>query len=146
MFKMAGLVFFPDDSWLDKEVSFSWPQPAKWTTITKVLEKFSRLNLHQVNSPGVDGPKLSFAVALFLCRNISQPEQEAFVKVYKQVPHVGTEFASHAAQKAQAGEQTHADINAYKLFMENRAMYLPICLGEELELQDDHDVVPQGYI
>ena len=68
------------------------------------------------------------------------------MKVYREVPHIGTEFASHAARKAQVGEQTHADINAYKLFMENRAMPLPICLGEKLELQDDHDVVPQGYI
>lgn len=110
------------------------------------LEKSARLTLREVESPRASGPRLSFSVALFLCRNTSHPEQEAFVKVYKQVPHSGTEFDSHAVRKAQAGKRMHPDIVAYKLFMQKKARYLPICLGEKLEFQDDYDVVPQGYI
>lgn len=142
---MAGPVFFPD-SWVGKELDFSWPQPSKWTTIKKVSEKSSQLTLRQVESPHVGGPKLSFAVGLFLCQNVTHPEQEAFVKVYKQVSHSGTEFESHAARKAQAGERSHPDIEAYKLFMQKQARYLPICLGHKMEHEDDFDAVRGGYV
>ena len=118
---MAGLGFSPESSWLQKELIFSWPKPTAWITTTKLFEDFSRFTVRQVESPHVGGWKLSFAVTLFTCRSVSNPEQEAFVKVYKQVPHVGTEFDSHQARRAQAGEQTHADIDAYKRFMEAQA-------------------------
>ena len=118
---MAGLGFSPESSWLQKELIFLWPKPTAWITTTKLFEDFSRLTVRQVESPHVGGWKLSFAVTLFTCRSVSNPEQEAFVKVYKPVPHVGTEFDSHQARRAQAGEQTHADIDAYKRFMEAQA-------------------------
>ena len=142
---MAGPVFFPN-SWTGKELDFSWPQPSKWTTTKKISEKSSRLTPREVESPHIGGPKLSFAVGLFLCQNVNHPEQEAFIKVYKQVPHSGAEFESHAARKAQAGELSHSDIEAYKLFMQNQARYLPICLGYKMDHQDDFDVVPGGYV
>lgn len=68
------------------------------------------------------------------------------MKVYKQVPHAGAEFESHTVRKAQAGEHPHNDVEAYKLFAQKQARYLPICLGEKLEFQDDFDIIPQGYI
>ena len=141
---MAGLGFSPESSWLQKELIFSWPKPTAWITTTKLFEDFSRFTVRQVESPHVGGWKLSFAVTLFTCRSVSNPEQEAFVKVYKQVPHVGTEFDSHQARRAQAGEKTHADIDAYKRFMEAQASYLPVCLGHKVERQDYSDCVPGG--
>lgn len=102
---MAGLGFSPESSWLQKELIFLWPKPTAWITTTKLFEDFSRLTVRQVESPHVGGSKLSFAVTLFTCRSVSNPEQEAFVKVYKPVPHVGTEFDSHQARRAQAGEK-----------------------------------------
>lgn len=102
---MAGLGFSPESSWLQKELIFLWPKPTAWITTTKLFEDFSRFTVRQVESPHVGGWKLSFAVTLFTCRSVSNPEQEAFVKVYKQVPHVGTEFDSHQARRAQAGEK-----------------------------------------
>lgn len=110
------------------------------------LREFSQLTLRQVESPHVGGSKLSFAVGLFLCQNINHPEQEAFIKVYKQIPHSETEFESHAARKAQAGERSHPDIEAYKLFMQKQARYLPICLGYKMEHQDGFDAVPGGHV
>lgn len=141
---MAGLGFSPESSWLQKELIFSWPKPTAWITTTKLFEDFSRFTVRQVESPHVGGWKLSFAVTLFTCRSVSNPEQEAFVKVYKQVPHVGTEFDSHQARRAQAGEKTHADIDAYKRFMEAQASYPPVCLGHKVERQDYSDCVPGG--
>ena len=46
---------------------------------------YSEGTLREVKSPRVAGSKPSLAFALFIFRN--NPGQEAFIKVYKQIPH-----------------------------------------------------------
>ena len=62
----------------------------------KISEKYLQLNLDNVENPSIGGPKVSFADAAFLCQNTSNPGEEIFIKVYKQIPHHETEFEEPA--------------------------------------------------
>ena len=142
IFKMAGSTFF-GKSWIGREFEFTWPQPSSWKITTKVSEKFAQLTLRNLETVG--GPKFSYTYGVFLCQNTNNA-REAFLKVYKQIPHIGTEGEPYTIRKEQAGTRTHHDIEAYKWFAEKQAKHLPICLAHKMGIQDNYDFVPDGYI
>ena len=137
---------FPPKSWIGRELGFTWPQHSNWRIMKKISEKYQQLTLYDVEDPAIGGPNLFFADAAFLCQNTSNPGEEVFIKVYKQIPHHATELKTPTVRREQAGTRTHPEIEAYKWFRENKMRKLPICLGHKTEQQGDSDVVPDCYI
>lgn len=80
----------------------------------KISEKYRQLTLYDVEDPAIGGSNLSFADAAFLCQNTSNPGEEVFIKVYKQIPHHATELETPTVRREQAGTRTHPEIEAYK--------------------------------
>lgn len=79
---------FPPKSWIGRELGFTWPQHPNWRIMKKISEKYQQLTLYDVEDPAIGGPNLFFADAAFLCQNTSNPGEEVFIKVYKQIPHM----------------------------------------------------------
>ena len=118
---MAAREFFFPKSWIGRELGFTWPQHSNWRIMKKISEKYQQLTLYDVEDPAIGGPNLFFADAAFLCQNTSNPGEEVFIKVYKQIPHHATELKTPTVRREQAGTRTHPEIEAYKWSRENTA-------------------------
>lgn len=141
---MADWIFFRD-SWIHEYVDFEQPYPSRWKVI-ELISEHSHQPAVQADMQELENSPPSYSEATFLCRNARDPAQEAFLRVYMQIPHLGTEDASHSIRSAQAGFRTHDDIEAMKLFRDNRARYVPWCLGVKDIKQDNFGLVPGGYM
>jgi hypothetical protein len=93
----------------------------------KKSEKSNQMTPREAEELG--GPKMSYTHAKFFCQNVQDPSREAFLRIYRQVPHLGTEGDPHTVRAKQAGIRTHGDIEAYKWFSEKQAKHMPICFG-----------------
>ncbi|KAI9039889.1 uncharacterized protein KD926_008990 [Aspergillus affinis] len=141
---MDYLTFF-SDTWVHEYVDFERPYPSRWAIVELIFEH-PHQQIGQYEDETLDPPTPSYSQATFLCRSVREPSREAFLRVYMQVPHLGTENASHAIRSAQAGSRTHDDIEALALFRDKRAKHLPRCLDVKETKQDVTGLVPGGYM
>lgn len=116
----------------------------KWRIKKKYSEAVQQFDLLDLETIG--GPTLSYSEAIFICENVNNTAEEAFLKVYRQIPHVATEGEPHTIRAQQAGTGTFCDIEAYMKFAARQATHLPICLAHKSERQDEYDLVPAGFI
>ncbi|PLB48743.1 hypothetical protein P170DRAFT_425767 [Aspergillus steynii IBT 23096] len=140
---MAHGTFFTD-SWVHEYVDFKIPFRSRWT-ITQLISEYPHQQIVEHEEHDTE-PKLSYSRATFLCRNARNPSQQAFLRVYMQIPHRGTEDEPDFVRSAQAGTRTHDDIEAMALFHNKRAKHLPRCLGMKEIKQDILGLVPGGYM
>ncbi|KAJ5179854.1 hypothetical protein N7492_003064 [Penicillium capsulatum] len=74
----------------------------------------------------------SFTAAKFLCHRAEEPTEEAFMRVYLQVPIVGTELQSSKMRaKPAAPPRRHAELPASKTFIEMACDVVPALLCYE---------------
>lgn len=144
---MEGSFF--GDSWIGKEVEFSNPEASKWRIKEKTSEKVEQFDSLDLRTLG--GPILSYSWAIFLCEEVNDNDEDgshnvAFMKVYRQIPHVGTMGEPHTIRAQQAGTCPFCDIEAYKYFARQQARHLPVCLAHKYERQDEYDLVPGGFM
>lgn len=102
-----------------KRMSFDDPSPTTWTIVKKISEHSTQLDRTDVeNKKGV-----SYACALFLCHDDLRKEntEEAFMRIYMQVPIKGTEFDSAGDREEQAASRTHGELNAFKAFHDEKS-------------------------
>ena len=72
---------------------------------------------------------------------------QAFLRVYMQIPHVGTMAEPAEVRRSQAGQRVHQEVTAYEHFGLKNAQYVPKYLGHKLEFQSqDSNMVPDGYV
>jgi ADP-ribosylglycohydrolase len=106
------------------EVSLDLPVPSKWTIISKLSETASQLTARDVND-GISGP--SYAQALLLCRSANpggeeeeegeeEQGEEAYMRIYMQIPYQGTEFQPAEDRARQASSRTHNELVALQTF------------------------------
>jgi len=88
----------------------------------------------------------AFTVGKYICRLAGNENMSAFMRIYKQIPVAGTEFAKLSVRRSQASERRHIELDALKAFTENRCTATPKLFGYQLDTQDADDLVPGGYI
>ncbi|KAJ5188270.1 hypothetical protein N7472_007284 [Penicillium cf. griseofulvum] len=93
---------------------------------------------------GVGSP---ITVGKFLCHLEEDPTQIAFMRIYYQIPITGTEDANLAtlAQQIQPYEVC-GELEAFRLLMSQGCSSVPRFLGYYEKKQEEHDLVPGGYI
>lgn len=150
---MEGTFF--GNSWIGKEVEFSNSEVSKWRIKEKTSEKLLLFTPLDLKTRG--GQKMSYSQAVFVCEKVNDGDtnsgagdkgrvKDAFLKIYRQIPHVGTIGDSHSIRAQQGGKRSFCDIMAYKHFAKQQAKNLPVCLADKYECQDDHDLVPGGFM
>lgn len=71
------VVWFDNDSWIGREISFEEPQLLIW----KITEKLAEREMPWTEYEVTEGKYDSEAHCAFLCTAISDPSQEAVVKI-----------------------------------------------------------------
>ncbi|KAJ5788966.1 uncharacterized protein N7518_005977 [Penicillium psychrosexuale] len=70
----------------------------------------------------------------------------ASVKIYKQLPHLGTEFDDYATRARQARAWTPPELVAYKTLTDKQSEVTPRLLGYREEEQESSALVPAGFL
>lgn len=101
---------FIDSLWINTQLDFTKPQPSSWTITQKRSEQVHQLDKHDIEyfTPS----HFSYSSAVFLCHNTILRNYEAFLKLYKQIPHAGT-----------------SEIEADFKFAESRVRHMPVSWG-----------------
>lgn len=122
-------------------LTFMKPKHTEWT----IINKLDHRSFQQDEADLKYGSFPAFASATFLVRN-NLDEQEAFMRVYLQVPRRGTEFSPPEERAKQADSSYHGGVEAIKAFHEKASTITPALLGYKEEAQDTQGIVPGGYV
>lgn len=131
-YKPGSLVEFPP--------STSVATHDKWTIQAKVSQENDQCDEEDIK----DGSDISHAVATFRVYN-QQNRFHAFMRVYLQVPLIGTEFASPSDRARQASRSEFNEIAAIKAFVRHQSTVTPEVYAIGEGHQDDQGPVPGGY-
>ena len=112
-----------------------------WIIIEKLSEQASRMTQEDID----DGFGLSFTHGKFLCHRADDTTKIAFMRIYLQIPIVGTEFSRTRATQA-APPRTHPELKALKAFKSKDCDVVPSLLCYQEGTQDQDGVVPGGYV
>ncbi|RDW63190.1 uncharacterized protein DSM5745_10301 [Aspergillus mulundensis] len=138
------------DSWIGKTLEIpSTSPPSTWTLEKKLSEKNDQVPADDYH----DHPKAGAAYAGFICRNVENPEDVAFVRVFAQIPYGGSEYAIHAERARQASPAQalpfdgRLEVENYQLLRENGCKAAPRVRAHEVTTQDpDSALVPGGFL
>ncbi|KAJ6151458.1 hypothetical protein N7470_007055 [Penicillium chermesinum] len=110
-----------------------------WTIIKKLGELASFINQQDVNG----GLKPGTAAAKFLCHLKGHPQKLAFMRIYRQIPIDGTEFAPSKIRASQAVPQRQtSELEAFKRLQ--KCPVVPRLLGYQEGTQGENEIVPGG--
>ncbi|KAJ5199526.1 hypothetical protein N7491_011266 [Penicillium cf. griseofulvum] len=115
-----------------------------WVVVKKLSE-------HQrpVTPYGFDdemGP--AYTAGKYLCRLAGSRDHNklAFMRIYEQIPLVGTELDNFGVRKAQVSKpRDHVELHALKHITKKRCTTTPKLLGYQIDKQDKNDFVPGRY-
>ncbi|KAE8136552.1 hypothetical protein BDV38DRAFT_283767 [Aspergillus pseudotamarii] len=128
-----------------REVHF-WDGPSTWTLTGLIREKNSQVNAEDYYKYGIIGG----AYGTFLCKNCMGSTQCAIMKVFKQVPFEGSEYATAQQRGDQASQKLDYDITsqlgALNTLTNKGCQSTPRVVSMKVEHQKDTDSVPGGYI
>lgn len=127
-------------------LSFIYPTPSTWQIVRKISEDYRQLaewNFHQNRVPAA-------AEGLFLCAKEGDPDQQAHMRVYMQIPYQGTEYEGREEMERQAidepGETLFTEVEAFIAQEERHARFTPPLLAYKQEKQDESGIIPGGFI
>lgn len=123
--------------YIGTEVPFTTPSPQKWVVEEKLTEK-----VHQMTR---DGPP--FAVFKYLCHSPTDSNKKAFMRTYFQIPIAGTESQRPEVRQQQAAPpRKNRELDALKDLRLRQCPVVPTLLAYKEEKQENHSLVPDGYI
>lgn len=133
LYKKGSIIEFP--------LSTSKPDCTKWI----IEEKHSHSN-DQLYDDEIGKGGTSYAVGTFHVHN--DENIHAYMRVYLQVPIVGTEFApaNERASQATRVEGEHTEITAVKALDRQHSTITPSLLAISEGLQGEQGLVPGGYV
>lgn len=130
-------------SWFPKgldpgdKVTLDMPTGSEW-----VIDRLVNKHSYQCADRSLD----SYACVLFECHNAAGGQQ-AFMRVYAQVPHTCYEDADRATRAREATEFTPPELKAYKFLKEKRSQNTPLLLAYKQGSQDSSSgAVPRGHL
>jgi hypothetical protein len=116
-----------------------------WVIEKKLSEKSHLMTQKEVSD--IDGIKLPYAAAKFLCHRKEDPSKKAFMRIYLQIPTSGTLFRSPQIRRQQAdGPRPHLELTTLKKLKEMGCDVVPDLLAYQEGKQGDDGIVPGGYI
>lgn len=107
---MTQTGFFPLPG---EHITFEKPKHTEWT----IIAQLSQQNRQNEEIDVQDGYRPSYALATFRVRS-DLDGQDAYMRVYLQVPHKGTEFFPPNKRAKQAAAGYHREVEAMKAFHE----------------------------
>jgi hypothetical protein len=114
-----------------------------WVIDKKLSERSQWMTQQNV----ADGLGLPFAAAKFLCHRKENPSKKAFMRIYLQIPVIGTQYQSPQIRRKQAAQpQAHVELTTLKALKELRCDVVPDLLAYQEGKQDEDSMVPGGYI
>ncbi|CAG8268526.1 unnamed protein product [Penicillium salamii] len=119
-------------------ITFDTPEPSTWIVLERVKEREHR------EDP--EPSAVSFASVKYRCKNLGDASKIALVRIYKQIPHLSTEFDDHATRAKQAKAWTPPELLAYKTLTEKQSKVTPRLLGYRKEEQESSALVPSGFL
>jgi hypothetical protein len=144
----SSSLWVPEGTEITTEAKPNLPLPSRTWIITEKLEELSFFMTQQDID---DGHKLGFAAAKFLCHPMDDPKKLAFMRIYRQIPICGFEFAPSSIRASQAiPQQSNRELMAFKTLKHLACPVVPQLLGyQDLGYQDatqgDNEIVPGGY-
>lgn len=139
----SSFLWVPEGSEITTEAKPTLQLPSRTWIITKKLEELS----HFMTQQDIDHDfKPGFAAAKFLCHLKDDPKKLAFMRIYRQIPILGTEFAPSSIRASQAMPQrSNRELMAFKTLKHLACPVVPQLLGYQEGTQGDHEIVPGGY-
>lgn len=117
------------------------PKPSEWTIIEELTQQISQKDEADIE----DGSMPSYACATFCVRNDLNAD-EAFMRVYLQVPNNGTVRSPRAARAKQAAPGYHEEFEAMMTFYDAKSTITPALIAWEVGDNGDDGLVPNGYV
>ncbi|CDM33106.1 hypothetical protein DTO013E5_5705 [Penicillium roqueforti] len=129
--------WFPEGLDPGDEVTLNKPTRSEW-----VIDRLVNKHSYQCADRSLD----SYACVLFECHNAAGG-QEAFMRVYAQVPHTCYEDADRATRTREATEFTPPELKAYKFLKDKCSQNTPLLLAYKQGSQDSRSgAVPRGHL
>ncbi|KGO42495.1 hypothetical protein PEX1_011740 [Penicillium expansum] len=121
-----------------RSIVFDAPTPSTWIVLKRVNEHEHRKD--------PDHSAVSYASVKYQCKKHGDASKIAFVRIYKQLPHLGTEFDDHATRAKQARAWTPPELVAYKTLTDKQSKVTPRLLGYREQEQESSALVPAGFL
>jgi hypothetical protein len=114
-----------------------------WVIDKKLSERSQSMTQQDVT----DGLGLPFAAAKFLCHRKEYPSKKAFMRIYLQIPIIGTQYQSPQIRRKQAAKpQPHVELTTLKALKKLECDIVPDLLAYQEGKQGEDSIVPGGYI
>jgi hypothetical protein len=139
----SSSLWVPEGTEITTEAKPNLQLPSRTWIITENLEELSFFMTQQDID---DGHKPGFAAAKFLCHPKDDPKKLAFMRIYRQIPICGFEFAPSSIRASHAiPQKSIRELVAFKTLKHLACPVVPQLLGYQEEMQGDHEIVPGGY-
>ncbi|KGO40751.1 hypothetical protein PEX1_049770 [Penicillium expansum] len=117
--------------------------PETW----EIVEKIGEDTVTQSEQNFIDGGGPAYVAGKFLCRPSGAQGPLAFLRIYQQIPWLGTELRKASARAAQATRPFEPpELQALKHFKQQGCNVVPELLGYQFEKQDKEDSIPGGFV
>ncbi|RLL97786.1 hypothetical protein CFD26_106189 [Aspergillus turcosus] len=125
------------------DVTLDSPSHQTWVIDKKLSERREWMTQQEVT----DGLGLPFAAAKFLCHRKENPSKKAFMRIYLQIPVIGTIYQSPQIRRKEAAQpQPHRELTTLKALKELECDVVPDLLAYQEGEQGEDSIVPGGYI
>lgn len=120
------------------------PLPLQTWTITEKLSETARLLTQDDVDEGHGSP---FTAGKFLCHRKEDPTKIAFMRIYRQIPVIGTEGSKSGVRAQQATPaDPYPELETLKALKKLDCDVVPALLGYHQGKQEADDLVPGGHI
>ncbi|KAJ5151307.1 uncharacterized protein N7482_010559 [Penicillium canariense] len=110
-----------------------------WVIEKKLSERASWMTQEEVT----DGLGIPYAAAKFLCHRKENPSKKAFMRIYLQIPVIGTQYQRHHIQRKQASKpRPHTELTTLKELKKFECDVVPDLLAYQEGKQDEDSVIP----
>ncbi|GAB1200956.1 hypothetical protein APSETT444_010337 [Aspergillus pseudonomiae] len=138
-------IFFPEEYWLGKNLEVSSP-PSVWKLTERIIEEsevISRKDMQELDC-------VPYARAEFKCCTTSNPDQQALIIIYLQLPAEESMYLSPSMRRREATDREVEEfdqlVKAYKCLQLHGCDFTPQFLGSSHGRQDDDGLVPGGFL
>ncbi|KAJ5895330.1 hypothetical protein N7495_007021 [Penicillium taxi] len=127
-------------------IIFDDPEPSTWIVLERLNEHENREDPERAHIKHPDHCTVSYASIKYRCKKQGDASKIAFVRMYKQIPHLGTEFDDHTTRAKQARAWSPPELIAYKTLTDKQSKFTHHLLGYREEEQESSALVSSGFL
>ncbi|KAJ5247717.1 hypothetical protein N7468_002700 [Penicillium chermesinum] len=139
---LSSYIWISEGTEITTEAQPKYQLPSRtWIIIEKLGEVASFINQQDIDH----GLKPGTTAAKFLCHLKDHPEKQAFIRIHRQIPIEGTDFAPPGIRASQAFPQReNRELEAFKALKRQKFRFVPPLLGYQEGTQGPNEIVPGG--